>query len=416
LGKERVQRILEGIGRNVLVLFFLFVFQTSRALEPSIARTLSLESGYLPTLYSHRAIWTFGGEINDVVSLGYDAVDRHLYMGEFALTRLLWGAVAAYAWLIFQKPLFVSNHEFGHGAVVSSLKGNPHYQWSNSSKSHNNIFTFFLEGYRPGVAGSAFTTGASTYGYPPSNWGIVTSAAGINNSMMYAEYVEDEAYFQRAHLLEYTGYVIAKYDGHSYAVATEKGTSGDLTALDTYYDGRGYNIRLDDYKTGSIVSRLLSATHWAFAVGVVRYLFQGDPTVVQPRLGRFRLPDISHFALRNGLSYKIRTGWEFSNYHLPIYLEYVYKGKVGAELTSGFIKKLSVSAQRKNYLSVLGVFNTQLAIGARVQYDKSFGPRLVASFGASVYQTKTYDAERYATRFLGSGVGFEGWARLSHIY
>jgi hypothetical protein len=404
------------VNRKLGLFLLLNLSTLVTAAEPKedIARSFSLDSGYLPKLYSRRAIWTFAGEFDDVGSWGFDAVDRHTFIGDSALTRALWELIGSFGWYYLGCPMAVSVHEFGHGAGLSAEGVTPHYTWLGSSASHNNIFTFFLAGL--GRTKGAYTSGSGTTGAIPDNWAVTISAGGINNSMMYAEYVEDEAYFQKGHILEYGGYLHGKFDGYNYVKAIEGGFVGDLNALRNFYNPKGYRVHLVDFESGSEVALFGSATHWAYILSGLRYMFNGNPIVMKPRLGRFRLPDVSHYALRNGLSYKLRSGFDFDRYHVPLYLEFVYKGKTSGEITTGMIRPISTSTRRKSYLSVLGVLNSQLAVGGRFQYDYPLQGQQLVSVGASLYQARTFDAERYVTRILGRDLGLEIWTRFSMLY
>lgn len=374
-------------------------------------RTLSLDSGYL--LNSSRAFWTFGKEVDGAVSTGFDAIDS-TFVGDFMLGRVALGGAFYLAWNHFEYGYFVANHEMGHGAHFHSVKGAPVYRWQDGA-AQNNIFSFWASGFTQYNNG-AQTLSSYSLGYAPENIDLMIVAGGMNNSNEYAEFVEDQiTYGGGGHLVQYMGYVRGKLDASEYVDRTDGGLSGDVAEVLSYYSGLGYSISASDLKTGSLVSRWASSTHWAFVWGALQYTFKGEPDVKPFFLGPLKLPDVSHYSTTRGVSYKVRSGLRTSTSFLPLSLEYVYKGDATIEASLGY--RASGTGQGPSRFGLEFSANSKGGLGLKGDLTFGLSQSLLLSVGSSFYTHNSLVGERRIAQYLsGGGSGFEAWSRVAFHY
>lgn len=410
-------------AKSALVLSGFLFTQISVGTPQLIDRTLSVDSGYLVSLTSDRAFWNFGIEFEYLGSAAFDWVGQVPFVGDNILGRALWGGGFYLLWRYPQYSFFVANHEHGHGSRIVAIGGPVEYAWDDGSAPVGNIFSFFAQGmtrYNTGAyaASGGFTTSANI-----PDWDLVIVANGVNNSASYAEALEEEVKTQGGHFMQYIGYVRAKEDAADYIRVTQAGgtsstgAEGDMAVVADYYAFLGYSISLDDIKQGSLVSRWASATNWSYLYGAMRYVIDGDPTVRPFFVGAVKVPDVSHFLTRKGLSYKLRSGLRMGETMFPFAIEYVYKGDAAVELTLGYQKLFQATALRKGFYGIDGVLNANGSFGVIAHGDVPVGSTMLASLGASFFESGGLLAERRLAKALGDGkFGYEVWGRFSILY
>jgi hypothetical protein len=298
----------------------------------------------------------------------------------------------------------------------------PYYVWRSKGTAQRNIFSFFIQGLATGGAAYTSSDAGNLSTTPPDNWSASIIAGGMNNSAMFAEALEDHVLMGDGHIMEYTAYVFAKQDAANYVQNSESGDTGgtdesnDVKNILSHYADRGFDISGSNIEAGSLLSRWLSATHWAYVIGAVRYVVGGDPTVPQPAFGALKLPDFSHYLMYEGLSLKVRTALLGASAQFPLEVEYVYKGDAVVEISAGYrgLRELGQGRKGVNWLQLYA--NSKGAFGAKAQRDSPFGERLVGSLGASVYQSGLLEGQRNIARFASTDLGYEGWGRLSWLY
>jgi len=383
-------------------------------------RSLSFDSAYVPALSSNRAFWQFGLEFEGVGGLAFDTLD-HWGLGSSVLTRSLLAGATYFLWPRVDGAFRVANHELGHGARMTSLGGTPSYVWTSRGIPHGNIFSFFIEGLFKGPSAATASGSGSRRTTAPNSFGASVISGGMNNSAMFAEALEEQVLLGDGHVLEYMAYVSSKLDAANYVRNSQSGTTGNATSSDdienilSIYSGRGFRISGSDIRTGSLVSRWLSSTHWAYGLAAFRYVMSGDPSVPPPVIGSFKAPDISHFLMYDGLSIKIRSAIVGATDHYPVELEYVYKGNPILELSAGH-RSLRKLGERTGMNAIQLFANTKGGLGAKGQLDASLGPRLIGSLGASLYTSNLLEGQRNIARFVSAQMGYEAWARVSLIF
>jgi hypothetical protein len=398
--------------RALLLAFALLFSSTAFAAEKS-ARTVSIDLGYIPQLTNNRAMWNLWLEYEYLGSSLFDWVDDKA-MGESFLTRLVWAGAAGYLWPKTNYSLFVANHEYGHGAREASLGGVPYYTWNGGGR-HISIFSFILQGFGQ-YGNGAYAESQGNSITPAADWIMNTAAGGMNNSMMFAEHLEDEVYYNTGHPLQAAAYMWAKSDPRNYADSTDQGFAGDLSNLLTYWNAKGYGISSRDVRTGSYVALAASFTSWTYVYSGLRYVATGDPQVHAWSVGAFKLPDISFFQNRRGISYRLRTGIRDGKRTFPISVEYVYKGTPTLELSFGIRNQDPIGGVQKTGSLMQAYLSTAGGGGVRFAKDFASGSSSFFSAGAGAFTAQSLEGERVLSRMLTSKLGVEFWGRWSLIW
>lgn len=165
---------------------------------------------------------------------------------------------------------------------------------------------------------------------------FISSAAGVNNSMRYAGDMSDGVQRGNGHIASFMDYFMAKVDTLIYPV-DESRSGNDMTAIRDNYKDRGIKIVPRDYKIGSAVAAFCSASTWAYIWGYMDFFETGNTVVPKPELYGVRLPDIESYIMFQGLTYKVKTGYNVDDtFSIPVAVEFFSKGPgKGAEWTLG---------------------------------------------------------------------------------
>lgn len=396
-----------GIGRSVPV--------WSAPRGGDAPRTLSLDSGYLPFFATPRAGANLWKEYEGLGSYVFDLVSEGTPIGSNFLTRALWAAGATFGWRYANYPFFVGNHELGHGSRGVAAGGSPRYSWTGGAQ-HTSIFTFIADGYARYGSGAQTAT---SWTLGPSDWTTQVSAAGMNASMQFLERLQDDAFYHRGHAFEGLAYFLAATDAYYYANSTDGGFSGDVSTLISNWSGIGVNVSTSDFRTGSLIALAASASTYAYALAALRYVAVGDPTVRGLSVGPVRLPDVSFYSNRGGISYKVRSQFQMSpTLSLPVSVEVMAKGASRIEGSVGVRASTRGGRAKHGYgaFQLHGLFNTGGGLGARLVHEQVLGPSFLLTVGSGIYLFPLLEGERTVDRLISSLYGFDAWARLSAVF
>jgi hypothetical protein len=401
----RVFLVLGLIG----LMNFVMSDSPANAATPRKPRTLSIDSGYGPFLQSNRSMHQLWFEYEGLGSKIFDTVSDKTFVGASPLGRIPWFAVSFLGWKFLNYGFFVGNHEVGHGSRSISRGSSPRYFWDGGVQ-HPTIFSFLLEGFlrydqRAFASGSAWSLSTPL----PDDWDITITAGGMNNSMMFAETLQDEILAGGGHLNQLSAYIRVKTDAFNYAKYTTTAESNDVLANIAQWRGRGYSITTDDIASGAAISALASFSTYAYAWSALRYVWNGDPVVSPLAIGAFVLPDLSFFQNRYGLSYRLRSALDFGAVAFPWSIEYVYKGQFATEVSVGILKR--------NPTFLIQAFASTLR-GGGLRLTKQFGGPTGSLFflGGSVFTLTSLEGERNLGFILPPGIGLEGWTRWSWAF
>jgi hypothetical protein len=158
-----------------------------------------------------------------------------------------------------------------------------------------------------------------------------------------------------------------------------------------------------------------SFTALAYAWSTLRYIGTGDPGVQALSLGRLKLPDLSFFQNRSGISYRARSSFDLGRVQIPFSVEYVYKGRPAFEFSLGY-RLVNTIGNRKGAFHLQAYVSTDLGMGARISNDFKLGNNFFLSLGGSLFHANSLEGERNMGRMVSSLLGVDVWAKTSWIY
>lgn len=393
-------------------LTFLFpIFSFARGQDAG--RTLSLDTGYTTVAENNRSFANLWLELESAVSGVFDLADERTLLGESVFGRLALFAGVQSAWSYPSKNMMVANHELGHGTRILALGYQPLYNGEPSSLS---MLPHIFGRPRGGETSTenwpkfAFSFRDGTF---PRDWFTNIYAAGMNNSTMFAEELEDEALYNTGHVNTIASYLNAKDDAYDYA--TSAGTTGDMEFVTEAYEEKGYKITAGDVANGSRTALFGSLTTYAYLWSVVNYLRDGNPNVSPFFIGHWKLPDLSFYLNRNGLSYRLRSSYVEEDRAFPFSIESIYNGTPTIEVSFGFRSLTPFKNIRKTGSLVQIYFNDTGGAGLKAIKDFLVTESSFISLYGSVFSINSLEGERNMGH-LKANLGYDASLKWSWIY
>ncbi len=418
-----------------LCLVCLVFYQDTLAQQHKYDSQISIDTRYFINTYSNIAVANFGLEIVDLTSWPANLLIKpdpslsgsenvFLFYDKYELQNLGNGLLTFITTNIFSTSFLFSYHEYGHGTRVAAIGYKPYYghgsinseadrqaALSGSVKLYDNFLSFYMS--------SIFNMGGYTIAdtneelFPPllqeldSNWQINLAAGGLNNEMLFTDYIESRLQKGVGHIGYLTPFLSGKLSVNSYA--TGAGVFNDLTNIATFYEQYGHPITVEMLQKGSRVSFFGSALTYQFLYQFMSMFAGNSPRFSAWKVHGFQLPNTSFYMTTHGLSYKITTGYEFKNWRIPVAYEFVFEGKKKKELTVGFEKNLD-----KLTASTSIIFTQKPGVSIKVDYEVH--QRFFLTGGFSQYNRMNLAGERlipslehgnvYNDFYLGTSIRF----------
>lgn len=366
----------------------------------SFAESLTLDSRYFSNSYQEydlRGLPQFGFEIASLKGIGLEASTQFLAPDESHWFRrsLLFFSLEFIAGNIVDYSFLKSLHETAHGARWASMG------WGyKMNGKHFNFFSFYFNEfgingafaeptrmlYEPANMSKYYDSNSSSF---TSYADFLVTAAGVNAEMSYASHVQDMVDAGKARISHFSGYWLGKLSTAGYP--SDESGSGDIDTITQRYGEMGLTeLSRGDYDTANYISLFGSATTWKFFSSIGNYVLTGQ-TKIQGRSSKLRMPDIDNFLTSRGLSYRVTSGYRFSeDFDLLIRIEHVTKGKRATEYN------LSLQYQSHDAFSgtytVTSIFG--LAPGYGFKYNASLSERINLYAGLNYDSLKSLDGER----------------------
>ena len=422
---------------SILIIAYLML-NTESILAQSLTsqRTLSFDSRYIIQGYSNKAVGQFGIELVNLTTIPADLIIRpdtsstkggkkFLFYDSRQLRNVANGL------LLFAGSIFLSNsftfayHEYGHGTRVAAVGFKPFYghgviatdadlnaALSGSVKTYDDFLSFYLS--------SLFNIGGFTIAFPENTlftpltdevnnngWYGLVQTGGLNNEMLFSEFIEDELYRNGGHIGFLIPYINGKLAARNYESGL--GVFNDVTNIVNYYQGRGYNIDNDKIGNGSKVSLFTSTLSYQLVYQFVR-MFSGKSSRFHPWEFRgLELPNTLFYMNRDGLSYKIRSGYRFGEWRFPFAVEHVFEGEKRTEVGFG---------AEKQFDNLTTAF--EAIIGKRLEFAMDVSYRqskwLMISGGYALYDERNLHGERLIPSLEHGSTYHDFYLRASLTY
>jgi len=322
------------------------------------------------------------------------------------------------------QPYTFAFHEYGHGTRVAAIGYKPYYghgaietdadlqaALSGSVKLYDNFLSFYFSSLFD-IGGFAIVKPADTLFTPlteeiNNGWDGLIATGGLNNEMLFTEFIEDELHRNGGHIGFLIPYINGKLAARNYESGL--GVFNDVTNIVNYYQGRGYNIDNDKIGNGSKVSLFTSALSYQFFYQFVR-MFSGKSVRFHPWEFRgVQLPNTLFYMNRSGLSYKIRSGYRFGEWRFPFAVEYGFEGEKRTEFTFG---------AEKGFEKITAAF--EAIIGKRLEFAMDVSYRqskwLMISGGYALYDQRNLHGERLIPSLEHGSVYHDFYLRASLTY
>lgn len=160
---------------------------------------------------------------------------------------------------------------------------------------------------------------------------IMTTAAGVNNTMRLGGDLSDALWHAKGHVASSVLYGRLKTNMWSYPLRD----GSDPNFLIKDYAQKGITLTKKDMNRGNALALFLSASTWAYAWGWVDFVRNGNTVVPRAEVFGVRLPDVENYFLIEGMSYKVKTGYRWKDLYIPLECEFVTIGAKGCEVTVG---------------------------------------------------------------------------------
>ncbi len=369
-------------------------------------RTLSLDSRYFINGYSNKAIGRFGIEmihlgglpaslIFDPDSASDDDEKTFLFYNARQLSYIGEGLILLVGSTFFSSPFQLSFHEFGHGTRFAAVGLKPSYGHGlpayapREAKTYDSFFSYYVSSFFHFGGGYTFWDEA-LFRWPLraeefGEWHAVVSMGGVNNSMFFTEIIEDELYRDGGHLGFASSYVLGKLSAKLYDYS-DSGVN-DIDRIISHFQIRGVDIDRKKIQRASITSFFLSSITYQFAHQFIR-LFMGESTRFRPwEFYGVQLPNTAFYMTRDGLSYKVRSGYRYESWRFPIAVEHVFEGKKRTEVSVGAEKQLE-----KLSVAVETIIGKELELELELSYRFNDWVRFTS--GLALYDANNLHGER----------------------
>lgn len=381
--------------------------------QPSHSRrTLSLDSRYFLQEYSNKAIGHFGIEMIQLGSLpttlffSTDSVSENDSGFLFYNSRQAKNFVEGLALLVGSSSLslgfHLAYHELGHGTRFAAMGLKPLYGHGNDNTVHRNFFSYYVSSLFDLSGWTFYDRGLFPLVYA-DHWDGLISAGGVNNTMFFAEMIEDEIQRHGGHIGFATSYVLGKLS------PTGSGPANDIGNVLADYRARGFRISRRAVTNASVASFFLSSMTYQFAHQFIK-LFLGESTRFHPwEFYGVQLPNTEFYLTRAGLSYKVRTGYSHDSWRFPVAVEFVGEGSRRTEVGLGAEKKF-------NAFSATIEFVIGNALECEFESSYAVNEWLLLSGGYSLFDVNNLHGERMIPSLEHGSKYHEAFVKLPYVY
>ena len=364
---------------------------------PQIERSISFNSGYLTSLEERsvsnsNVAWSqFSQEIQMAQNKGFDSLKGTAW-GKKNPGWLLWlNGIVLNAWVT--QAQMTTYHETGHWSRMRAYGASEPYFTSFWDMEASNPALLFLEQMIAPFMHHAATVYGTKRDFKadipdtPANkerLSYMASAAGVNNSMRFADDMAERSYANQGHIMDVMPYMRGKLETVFYDVDYKATSGNDMVGLLNYYKYRGWDITKGNIDLANYLSFFLSAPTYGYVLAWYNQIVNGDGRVKPLELWGIRAPEVSAYYIDAGISYRIKTGYRIDpTFHLWGAVEFVAQGGSGAEGSLGF--------------------------------EKRFRSLADLSFGGSVYFGRAWTGEIHARVPLPMNLFLEGAAEYAHL-
>ena len=400
-------------------------------------KKISLNSGYLYSSNSNRAIGDFMVEINDLYGFAYEKIEKMLGLKP-GIQTFIYDVVLNAGYIIgvfdYSSPKFLLSdqinttfHEFGHFSRAVSLA-----VLAEFNGGYTSFFPYFFNYFTTIFSNDSNARSYVRFGeISDLSQSFLLSSGGFNNQTYFSELVVENAYLNDSHPMTFFSYLSAKSSVVNYIYAT---SGKDLNELDVFdaekiekigndirdmvqqYRLLGKNIKTQDIKFASNMAILLSGSIYAYLWSIYQFQFDRSFKMKPFEFYGVRIPDTSVYFNPSGISYKISSGYKYNQeWVFPVSFEFITKGDTAYEMTLGVYKKFPQMNNSSLHADFL--ISHQGEMAGKIYGEFPIGNSYYIGIGAQHYNTNTlYGARNIPWQTSGSNSYNEFWIQIGLRY
>ncbi len=413
--------------------YFLFIVDVSSQILTQ-DHFLSLDTRYFYPGYSNRAVGQLGTELLQLSSLPADALVRkdsiNSMEGNFLFyskreARFMVNGLLKFVTSAIISPGFTfAYHEYGHGTRAAAVGFRPFYGHGSIRSPDDYLFAIsgavkLNDSFLPYYLASLFNTAGYTVTKPDdflfnprfdlldAGWDLDLAASGINNEMLFSEYIEDDISYRGGHLGHLIPYISGKLSAQNYSISN--GIFNDLGNILRIYKDQGKDISEEDVKRGSWIAALGSTMSYQLMWQMIN-MFRGKDSNFSPwHIGAFDLPNTSFYINQEGLSLKIKSTYYNKKWRFPFFIEHIIQG--------GGQTEVGLKAQRrfdKFELALGTIVSKSVELDAEVIYKPH--KKFFFSAGYTLYNLNNLNGRRLIPDLQNANSFNALFLRVSYVY
>lgn len=420
---------------SLVLIFLIFNTENIPAQSDFTRHRFTLDSRYIFQGYSNQALGQFGIDLINLVTVPADLLikpgtsnadddKKFLFYNSQELRNVGNGLLLFLGSGFLSTGYMFTYHEYGHGTRTAAIGYKPFYGHgsietdadvnavlSGVVKLYDDFLSFYLASIS-NTGGFTIARAADTLFSPLTNelnngWDGLITTGGLNNEMLFTEFVENELYRNGGHIGFLIPYLGGKLSAQSYG--TGVGVFNDVTNIASYYQTRGYDVDTEKLSAGSKVSFYTSALSYQFIYQLARMLSGKSSRFTPWELHGIQLPNTSFYMNRDGLSYKIRSGYRNGSWRFPFAVERIFEGEKRTEVSFGAERRFE-----KLTATVEAIVGQRLDLAVNAKYFAN--KWLMLSGGYGLYNKQNLYGERVIPSLENGSAYHDLNFRVSLIY
>ena len=368
--------------------------------------TITVSTGYFESYYTNKYIANFGIEYLNLSNLFIDkAIDKLFEYDKLYEQKSNLRHIANFTSFLIKfyiiEGFTTAYHELGHAMRNSAVGYDYYFGISNINAYHDmlihnkNFFSFlfdttFVRPLKGGYTASIKSTKIET------KTDLIISAAGINNETYFQEKVIERNYLNNnLNISNFFYFISSKIGNIRYVISSKKYKNNlpyDPNSVLINYRLLNINVDRDDLIKSFAISILSSQFTYSFLYSIFSGEYYKQHRVEPLKYKSFFLPDIFPYMTSKGISYRIKSGYKYSdNLSFRFGIEFVTIGNYTQEFIFGINKKFE-NNQILDFTTIFGKYGVNFELTHTIPVSKYINFNL----DFDIYSTKSLHGERNA--------------------
>lgn len=369
--------------------------------------TITVSTGYFESYYTNKYIANFGIEYLNLSNLFIDkAIDKLFEYDKLYEQKSNLRHIANFTSFLIKfyiiEGFTTAYHELGHAMRNSAVGYDYYFGISDVNMYHDmlvhnkNFFSFLFDTtfVRPLKGGYTMPIINSTEREAKTD--LIISAAGINNETYFQEKVIERNYLNNnLNISNFLYFISSKIGNIRYVISSKKyenNLSYDPNSVLINYRLLNINVDRDDLIKSFAISILSSQFTYSFLYSIFSGEYYKQHRVEPLKYKSFFLPDIFPYMTSKGISYRIKSGYKYSdNLSFRFGIEFITIGNYTQEFIFGINKKFE-NNQILDFTTIFGKYGVNFELTHTIPVSKYINFNL----DFDIYSTKSLHGERNA--------------------